>query len=57
MNNVKQIAQGVAVLVIAWAASGCIVEAPREGYYDQPHHRYYHERAWHECGPDERYCR
>jgi hypothetical protein len=39
--------------------SGCVV-APREreGYYDRPHHRYYHEHGWHECGPhDEYYCR
>lgn len=36
--------------------SGCVV-ATREGYYDRPHHRYYHERSWHECGPhDEYYC-
>jgi hypothetical protein len=57
MNKFMKIGQGMAVLAMIWAASGCVVAAPREGYYDQPHHRYYHERAWHECGPDEHYCR
>ena len=38
--------------------SGCVVETPREGYYDRHHHRYYHERSWHECGPhDDYWCR
>jgi len=29
--------------------SGCIVEEPREGYYDHHHHRWYHEHHWREC--------
>jgi hypothetical protein len=39
--------------------SACVVApAPREGYYDRDHHRYYHERGWHDCGPhDDQYCR
>jgi hypothetical protein len=38
--------------------SACVVATPREGYYDRPHHRYYHERGWHDCGPhDDSYCR
>jgi len=44
-------------MVMIGLASGCVI-APREGYYDHDHHRYYHEHAWHECGgPDEHYCR
>jgi hypothetical protein len=43
--------------LILLATSGCVVE-PREGYYDHPHHRYYHEHGWHECGEhDEHWCR
>ncbi len=39
-------------------APGCVVAPPGEGYYDRPHHRYYHEHAWHECGDrDDHYCR
>jgi hypothetical protein len=38
--------------------SACVVAGPREGYYDRDHHRYYHERTWHDCGAhDEAYCR
>jgi hypothetical protein len=36
-------------------AEGCVVE-PREGYYDQPHHRWYHEHAWHECVERDVHC-
>jgi hypothetical protein len=46
------------VLVGLMALMTACVVAPREGYYDRPHHRYYHERGWHDCGPHEdRYCR
>jgi hypothetical protein len=37
--------------------AGCIVAQPREGYYDRPHHRYYHEHTWVVCGPGDRHCR
>jgi hypothetical protein len=37
-------------------ASACVV-APREGYYDNDHHRYYHENAWHDCGERDEHCR
>jgi len=43
--------------LILLATSGCVVE-PREGYYDHPHHRYYHEHGWHACGErEEHWCR
>jgi hypothetical protein len=29
---------------------------PREGYYDHPHHRWYHEHRWHECEEHEEHC-
>ena len=36
--------------------SGCIVEEPREGYYDHEHHRWYHEHHWHDCGDRDEHC-
>ena len=33
-----------------------VVAEPREGYYDRDHHRYYHERGWHECAEHDRWC-
>ena len=36
--------------------SGCIV-APREGYYDHEHHRWYHEHTWVTCGERDEHCR
>ena len=57
MNQAKKLCQGLAALALIWSATACVVAEPREGYYDRPHHRYYHERGWHECGPDDHYCR
>jgi hypothetical protein len=36
--------------------SACVVE-PHEGYWDHDHNRYYHEHAWHDCGPGDDHCR
>jgi len=36
--------------------SACVV-APREGYYDRDHNRYYHENGWHACGEHNDSCR
>jgi len=35
------------------------VVPPHEGYYDRPHHRWYHDHAWHDCGDRDRddHCR
>jgi hypothetical protein len=51
-----------AALIISMigALSGCVVATPggyREGYYDRDHHRYYHEREWHDCGEHDDHCR
>jgi hypothetical protein len=37
--------------------SGCVVETPREGYWDRDHARYYHNHAWVDCGPADEHCR
>jgi hypothetical protein len=56
MKKSKSIAQNGIVLALFMFASACVV-APREGYYDHDHHRYYHEHAWHECGERNDFCR
>ena len=57
MNNLKKMMQGLVVLAAIGTVSACVVAEPREGYYDAPHHRYYHERAWHECDHEDHWCR
>ena len=40
--------------------SGCVIaprDGYRDGYYDRDHHRYYHERRWHECNERDEHCR
>lgn len=44
------------VLAMMGLMASCIV-APREGYYDRDHHRYYHENGWHDCGERDDHCR
>jgi hypothetical protein len=55
MNNSKSIAKGSFLLGLIVIATGCVV-APREGYYDGDHHRYYHENTWHDCGERDEHC-
>jgi hypothetical protein len=56
MNNTLTLAKSSFLLGLIALASACVV-TPHEGYYDSDHHRYYHERAWHECGEHDNYCR
>ena len=56
MKNSIRIAIGSLLLGIALLSAGCVI-APREGYYDHDHHRYYHERNWVQCGPNDEHCR
>jgi hypothetical protein len=56
MITTLRIAKFSFVLGLIAFASACVV-APREGYWDRDHNRYYHEHAWHECGPGDNYCR
>lgn len=59
MKNTLTLAKGSFLLGLIVLASACVVtpREPHEGYYDSDHHRYYHERAWHECGEHDNYCR
>jgi hypothetical protein len=55
MKNTKRIANSILLLALSGLVAGCIV-GPREGYYDSDHHRYYHEKAWHDCGDRDEHC-
>jgi hypothetical protein len=56
MKNTKLIAARSCLLGLIVFASACVV-APREGYWDRDHHRYYHEHEWHDCGDRDDHCR
>jgi hypothetical protein len=56
MKYSKLIAVRGCLLGLIVFASACVV-APREGYWDHDHHRYYHENAWHDCGDRDEHCR
>jgi hypothetical protein len=55
MKNSISIAKGSFILGLIMFASACVV-APHEGYYDNDHHRYYHENSWHDCGERDEHC-
>jgi hypothetical protein len=56
MKNAMLIARNSLIVALIALASGCVI-APREGYYDGNHHRYYHEGGWHDCGDHDDHCR
>jgi len=57
MNIFKPLAMACFMLLGAMTVvSGCVVAEPREGYYDHPHHRWYHEHAWHDCEERDIHC-
>jgi hypothetical protein len=50
MSVIGYIVRGSCLISLIAVLAGCVIApGPREGYYDQPHHRYYHDRAWHDC--------
>jgi hypothetical protein len=55
MNKLR-VAKFSCLLALTALASACVV-APREGYWDRDHNRYYHEHAWHDCTPADNFCR
>jgi len=57
MSGKRRIGFGACLLGLIMLTAGCVI-APRDGYYDRDHHRYYHEHAWHDCGDHgDSYCR
>lgn len=57
MSNLQRVFRGGLLVGLVAFASACVVAEPREGYYDHPHHRYYHERTWHDCVDRDEHCR
>jgi hypothetical protein len=55
MMNTQRIAKGSFLLGLIGLVMGCVV-TPNEGAYDHEHHRYYHERSWHDCGERDEHC-
>jgi hypothetical protein len=38
------------------SASASYEEGYQEGYYDREHHRYWHDKAWHDCIENDIHC-
>jgi hypothetical protein len=36
--------------------NGSYEQGYQEGYYDREHHRYWHEKAWHDCVENDIHC-
>ena len=51
----RRITTTILLLTLMAVMSGCVI-APREGYYDRDHHRYYHQNAWHDCRQNDQHC-
>ena len=57
MAKVRIFMSSVLLGLVAVSLSGCIVETPREDYYDRDHHRWYHEHSWRACEERDEHCR
>jgi hypothetical protein len=65
MQKSNSLIRGALLMGLLVASSGCVVATPdrghhenyREGYYDRDHHRYWHERGWHDCVERDEHCR
>jgi hypothetical protein len=56
MMNAQRVLRGSFLVALMALATACVVAEPREGYYDNGHHRYYGEHTWHECGDRDEHC-
>lgn len=56
MSGKRRIAYGTCLLGLIMLTASCVI-APREGYYDRAHHRYWHSHAWHACDVNDMHCR
>jgi hypothetical protein len=51
MSAIGYIARVSCLASLISLLAGCVIApAPRDGYYDRPPHRYYHDHEWHQCG-------
>jgi hypothetical protein len=53
----KLIMKGSVLVALISFASACVVDTPREGYWDHEHNRYWADRAWHDCVTEDIHCR
>lgn len=59
MSAIRFIARGSCLLSLIALLAGCVIapdQGPRDGYYDHPHHRYYHDHRWHDCRDHDDHC-
>lgn len=72
MNGSNRFGSGVFILVsLMFCLSGCVVhdrevvhhddgggyeQGYKEGYYDREHHRWWHDKAWHDCVENDIHC-
>ncbi|MGB6452392.1 MAG: hypothetical protein WBE92_16695 [Steroidobacteraceae bacterium] len=57
MMITKRTSLGSCLLALAvMFVSGCVI-APREGYFDRAHHRWYHNHTWVVCVANDEHCR
>ncbi len=55
-TTARGIAKSSFILSLIAMASACVVETPRDGYWDRDNHRWYHDHAWHECVENDVHC-
>lgn len=57
--DVKRVLLSIFLLGVVGAVSGCVIAPPppHEWYYDHDHHRYWHDRGWHDCVDNDEHCR
>ncbi|HEV2268560.1 MAG TPA: hypothetical protein VGR92_03805 [Steroidobacteraceae bacterium] len=59
MSAIRFIARSSCLISLIALLAGCVI-VPRggyhEGYYDRPHHRYWHDNGWHDCHDRDDHC-
>ncbi|MGH8318598.1 MAG: hypothetical protein ACREUL_11560 [Steroidobacteraceae bacterium] len=59
MSATRNIARLSCLLSLIALFGGCVLvpaHGYHEGYYDAPHHRYWHNHAWVQCRDRDRHC-
>lgn len=57
MHRIRRLAQASFLFGLTLMSVACLVEEPREGYYDRDHARWYHEHHWYTCHDGDEHCR
>jgi hypothetical protein len=59
MSATRNIARLSCLMSLIALLASCVLVPPggyREGYYDAPHHRYWHDHGWHQCQEHDPHC-